>query len=143
MEESRECQAERARAGVALALCPGAPAWRRWLVSMLLVSMLLTLLPALIPVDARAQVFLAEHPAPEFMIGPLFIRATVHEPPAPVTVDVLWSLVVPPGHTATGLEQDLYLLWPGAIQNRPDLGKPDPALAKFVEARGFTVIDEG
>jgi hypothetical protein len=105
--------------------------------------MLLALLPAMIPVDARGQVFLAEHPGPEFMIGPLFIRATVNEPPAPATVDVLWSLVVPPGHTATGLEQDLYLLWPGAIQNRPDLGKPDPALATFLEARGFTVVDEG
>src|SRR5262245_22116551 len=93
------------------------------------------------PVMADAQVFLASHAGPEFLIGPLFVRASVAEPPAPVTVDLLWSLVVPPGRTATRVDEDLALLWPGAVRNHPELGRPDPALPKFMEARGFTVID--
>jgi hypothetical protein len=95
------------------------------------------------PVTADAQVFLASQAGPEFFIGPLFVRASVSEPPAPVTVDLLWSLVVPPGRTATRIEGDLALLWPGAVRNHPELGRPDATLPKFMETRGFTVIDEG
>ena len=65
---------------------------------------------------AGAQVFLATRPNPEFEIGPLFIRASVGPELGPVTIDVLWSLAVPPTRSALGLEQDLYLLWPAALR---------------------------
>ena len=32
-----------------------------------------------------------------------------------VTVDVLWSLEIPPTRSALELEQDLYMLWPGEV----------------------------
>jgi hypothetical protein len=90
---------------------------------------------------AHAQVFLAPRPEHGFAVGPLFVRATVGPNPGPITVDVLWSLVVPPGAGAGG--QDFYLLWPGAVTADPTVGKADPALAAFVEARGLAAIEEG
>jgi hypothetical protein len=104
---------------------------------------LLALLGVTAPVNGDAQVFLASQAGPEFLLGPLFVRASVAEPPAVVTVDLLWSLVIPPGRTATRLEGDLALLWPSGVRNHPELGRPDPTLPPFMEARGFTVIDEG
>jgi hypothetical protein len=101
----------------------------------------LVLLGAVAP--ARGQVFLATHPQPPFTVGPLLVRASVTPEPGPTVVDVLWSLVVPPDRSALGLEQDLYLLWPAAVQGDPALGAPDAALARHVTARGFTVIGEG
>jgi hypothetical protein len=92
---------------------------------------------------ADAQVFLAARPNPEFTIGPLFVRATVTPALGPVPVDVLFSVVVPPHRTAGEIEQDLFLLWPGAIKGTGGLGGADRALAQYVEQRGFTVIDEG
>ncbi|HEY4719243.1 MAG TPA: hypothetical protein VIH84_01535, partial [Candidatus Methylomirabilis sp.] len=75
----------------------------------------LALLAALLiggaPAAGQAQLFLASRPHPEFMIGPLIVRAGVGPELGPVTVDVLWSLVIPPHRSATALEQDLYLLW--------------------------------
>ena len=94
------------------------------------------------PSAAAAQVFLAGRPEPAFTIGPLFLRADVGPQRGPVTVDVLWSLVLPPGRSAVAA-QDLYLLWPGAVTGDAALGRPDPELARYVEARGFAVIDEG
>jgi hypothetical protein len=94
------------------------------------------------PTAADAQVFLATRANPEFTIGPLFVRATVTPALGPVTVDILWSLVIPPTRSALDLEQDIYLLWPGQLT--PDhAGQPDPALARYVEARGFSPISEG
>jgi hypothetical protein len=48
---------------------------------------------------------------------------------------------VPPDRSALELEQDICLLWPGAVHGARE--PRDPALAKFVEARGFDVIEEG
>ena len=42
---------------------------------------------------ARAQVFLAARPNPEFTIGPLFMRASVSPELQAATLDILWSLV--------------------------------------------------
>ncbi len=95
------------------------------------------------PAAAHAQVFLASRPHPALTIGPLFVRATVTPELGPVMVDILWSLVIPPGRSALAFEQDLYLLWPGAVTGDRTIGQPDPALARYVEARGFVVIAEG
>jgi hypothetical protein len=94
------------------------------------------------PAPAAAQVFLATRPEPEFAIGPLFVRASVDPGLGPVTVDVLWSLVVPATRSALGLEQDLYLLWPAAVRGEAGAGG-DPALAEHVRVRGFSVAAEG
>jgi hypothetical protein len=95
------------------------------------------------PAAAGAQVFLAARAHPEFAVWPLFIRATVTPALGDVMVDVLFSLAIPPTLSATAVEQDVYLLWPGAIAGEPGLGPPDPALAREVSEAGFTVIDEG
>lgn len=104
---------------------------------------LAALLLAGAPGAAHAQVFLAAAPHPPFTIGPLFLRASVGPALGPVTVDVLWSLdfagAPPPGRTG----QDLYLLWPTAVAAAPGVGPADPELARYVEARGLAVIDEG
>ena len=53
-------------------------------------------LAAAAPDIAWGQVFIASRAHPEFTIGPLFIRATVTPDTEVVTLDVLWSLVIPP-----------------------------------------------
>jgi hypothetical protein len=58
-------------------------------------------------------------------------------------VDVLWSLVIPPRQAGADVEQDLYLLWPDEVDGLSTPGPPDPALARYVEERGFSVIREG
>jgi hypothetical protein len=94
------------------------------------------------PAPAGAQVFLASRPGPEFAVGPLFVRASVDPGLGPVTLDVLWSLAVPPTRSALGLEGDLYLLWPAEIRGEEGAAG-DPALAEYVRARGFGVATEG
>jgi hypothetical protein len=95
------------------------------------------------PGAAQAQVFLATRPNPGFTVGPLFVRATVTPALSTTRVDVLWSLVIPPTGSATDIEQDLYLLWPDEVDALTVEGKPDPALARYVEARGYSAIKEG
>jgi hypothetical protein len=95
------------------------------------------------PPAAGAQVFFATKPHPQFTVGPLFIRANVTPALGDIAVDVLFSLVTPPTMSATQLEQDVYLLWPGAISVDRAAGAPDPALAREITQAGFTVIDEG
>jgi len=107
------------------------------------VLLLAGLLLASGPATAHGQLFLASRPHPEFTIGPLFILANVTPEPGDVPVDVLFSLAVPPTLSAGDIEQDLYLLWPGAVAPDPTTGPPDPALARTVEQQGFAVIEEG
>jgi hypothetical protein len=102
-----------------------------------------TLLAGVAPGAAHAQVFLAPRPNPAFTIGPLFVRASVGPELGPVTVEVLWSLVFPAGQEAGAGAQDLYLVWPAAVTGDAGLGAPEPELARYVEARGAAVIDEG
>jgi hypothetical protein len=96
-----------------------------------------------VPAPASAQLFFASRPEPPFTVGPLVIRASVVEGSSAVSVSVLWSLVIPATLGPTDVAQDLYLLWPGEVQDRAALGNPDPTLAKYVEGRGFSVIGEG
>ena len=92
---------------------------------------------------ARAQLFLASHPSPRFTIGPLFVRASITPQLGAVPVDLFWGLVFPPGRGVGAAAEDLYLLWPDAVTGEPGAGKPDPELARYVEAHGFTVTDRG
>jgi hypothetical protein len=92
---------------------------------------------------ARAQLFIASRADPAFAIGPLSIRASVTEGVPLVTIDVLWSLVLPPGRSAADAAQDLYLLWPGEVVGDTGPGTADAALARYVEAQGFDIVGEG
>ena len=92
---------------------------------------------------ARAQVFLAARPNPEFTIGPLFMRASVSPELQAATLDILWSLVIPPTRSGGEIAQDLYLLWPDEVDGLKTPGPPDPTLARYVEERGFIVTGEG
>jgi hypothetical protein len=106
----------------------------------LLAALLLTLTPA----HARAQIFIASRPDPPFEVGPLTIRATVTPALTPVDVEIRWALEVPPDKSRVGMEQDIFLLWPGEVTS--PLGpakKKDDALSRYVEMRGFTVLDSG
>ncbi len=122
---------------------PELPAHRRVTAARSAAGLLAALLFGGTPIPAFAQLFLASRPHPEFMIGPLFVRASVIPSLGPVTVDVQWGLVIPPTRSAREVEQDLYLLWPGAVTGDASAGPPDPALARYVDTRGFAVIDEG
>src|SRR2546428_139673 len=95
--------------------------WRAWLLAALLIGVL--------PVPTGAQVFLGSRPHPEFEIGPLFVRASVTPALGPVTVDVLWSLEIPPTRSALELEQDLYILWPGEVDGLTNATTPDRAIS--------------
>lgn len=104
---------------------------------------LAALLLAAAPTPASAQIFFAEKPNPTFTLGPLFVRASVTSKLGPTPVDVLFSVVVPPNESVAGLEQDLYLLWPGEAVGDPKLGATEAALEKDIADRGFTAIGGG
>jgi hypothetical protein len=110
----------------------------RWWPAWLLAGLLLLGSPA----AARAQLFLASRARPEFMVGPLLVRASVSPERADVPVEVLFSVAVPPTRSAVEFEQDLYLLWPGAVAG-DTAGRGDPALARYVEGLGFVPLEEG
>ena len=77
--------------------------------SLLLAALLLA------PAHTHAQIFIASRPDPPFAIGPLSIRATVTPSLAPVELEVHWALDVSPGKSRAGMEQDIFLLWPGEV----------------------------
>jgi hypothetical protein len=97
---------------------------------------------AAMPAAAHAQVFIASRPHPGFEIGPLFVRATITPALTPVQIDVTWSVSVPRNRTASDLQQDVMLLWPGGLVH-DGKGAPDRDLAKYVSERGFKVVDGG
>jgi hypothetical protein len=103
------------------------------------------LLAALVlaPAHAHAQIFIASRPDPPFTIGPLTIRATVTPSLTPVDLEVRWALDIPPGKSRAGIEQDIFLLWPGEVTNPQGRAAGDKALAQYVEKRGFTVVGDG
>jgi hypothetical protein len=92
---------------------------------------------------AHAQLFLGARPQPGLAVGPLFVTATVTPGLDPVIVEVLWTLNVPPDRSAENFEQPISLLWPGEVVPEPTLGAKDAELNRYVEARGFTVIEDG
>ena len=104
---------------------------------------LTALLLSAAPGVAHAQTFFAERAAPDFTIGPLFVRASVTPSLGTLDVSVIWSLVLPASRSAAGVEQDLYLMWPGAVVADAKLGPGDPALDKYIAGRGFTVTGSG
>jgi hypothetical protein len=101
------------------------------------------LLLTLTPVHARAQIFIASRPDPPFEVGPLTIRATVTPSLTPVDVEVRWALDVPADKSRVGIEQDIFLLWPGEVSSPLGQRTKEDALARYVEARGFTVLNSG
>lgn len=107
------------------------------------VLVVMTLGMLLAPCEARGQVFLASRPHPAFEVGPLSVRATITPRLGPSEVRVRWSLAVPQDRPASAIEQDLYLLWPGAVDGTMVPGPPDASLARYVRERGFTVVGEG
>src|SRR5262249_56046187 len=58
-------------------------------------------------------------------------------------IRVAWSLTPDPGHQASDIKQDLFLLWPGEIAEATAPGDADPTLVPYVQQRGFTVIASG
>jgi hypothetical protein len=106
------------------------------------VLLLATLLVAAAPAAARAQVFVASKPHPQFEIGPLFVRASVSPKLGPVDVDIFWSVVVPANRSVADIE-GLALVWPAALVPDAKGGPGDPELDKYVEARGFIAIESG
>ena len=92
---------------------------------------------------AHAQIFLGSRANPELTVGPLFVTATLTPALDTVTIDVLWTLNVPADRSAADFEQTIHLLWPGEIAPDPAAGKPDPDVNGYVEARGFSVIEDG
>ena len=97
----------------------------------------------LAPAHAHAQIFIASRPDPPFAIGPLSIRATVTPSLTSVELEVRWALDIPPGKSRAGIEQDIFLLWPGEITSPQGRAAGDRALAQYVEKRGFTVVGDG
>src|SRR5437879_12353729 len=81
------------------------------------------------PDFAHGQVFLASRPNPEFTIGPLFVRATVAPETEVVTLDVLWSLVIPPNTSGASVEHARDLLCPNSVDADSPAGAGDPARA--------------
>lgn len=109
--------------------------WRpAWLVVLLVVG---------VPAAVDAQIFLGSRPRPEFQVGPLFVRANVTPRLGDVEVDVFFSLVLPAGRSPGQVEQDLYFVWPAAVNGDAKLGPPDPALARYIDGLGFSVLEEG
>jgi hypothetical protein len=111
-------------------------------VTIVLRSVLLAAL-ALAPAQSHAQIFISSRADAPFAIGPLTIRATVTPSLTPVELEVRWALGIPPGRSRVGIEQDIFLLWPGEVMNPLGRAAGDKALAQYVEKRGFTVIGDG
>ena len=95
------------------------------------------------PAVADAQLFFATKPQRGLKVGPVYVRALVSPALGNVTVDVFFSLELPPGVDANAVEQDIYFAWPGDVVGNPKLGPADPTLPKRVEALGLTPLDEG
>jgi hypothetical protein len=92
---------------------------------------------------SHAQLFLGSRPSPELTVGPVFVTATVKPDLSVITVDVLWSLNVPPTRSAIEFEQTVDLLWPGEIVPDAAAGPADHELDRLVQERGFTVVEDG
>jgi hypothetical protein len=106
-------------------------------------SLLMGTLLLVLSTSVEAQLFFGARPHPGLMIGPLFVQASVSPERRDVSVEVIFSVVIPPGHSALEFEQDLYLLWPGEIITPLPGGPGNPSLTRAVEAHGLTSIQEG
>lgn len=102
----------------------------------------------LVPAAARAQVFIASKPNPEFWIAPLSItvniqRRDVEGDLGPLRVNVAFSVAPPPARDPSEFAQDLYLLWPGQLVGTDGADGADPVLVQKVESLGFKVLVHG
>lgn len=106
------------------------------------VGLLIAVLLGGLPAVSGAQIFLASRPNPPFTVGPLYVQALVTPELGDLAVDVIFSLVVPPG-SAAPTEGDLFLLWPSGVLPVASLGPVDPATVQYIETRGFAPIEDG
>lgn len=100
------------------------------------------------PAASSAQVFIASKPHPEFWIAPVFVTANIErqhvdDPPAPLVLQVSFSVAPPPARDPSEFAQDIYLLWPGELVATDGPDGADPILAGHVEAAGFKVLTHG
>ena len=95
------------------------------------------------PAPSHGQVFLASRPHPDFMIGPLFVVASVSPGLPDVTVNLSWSLATGPSTQKADIAQDLYLLWPAEIVESTAPGPAEPQLVREVERRGLIALNSG
>ncbi len=95
------------------------------------------------PAPGHAQVFLASRPHPDFMIGPLFVVASVSPGVPHVMVNLSWSLTTGPVTSKADIGQDLYLLWPAEVVESTAPGPAEPQLVREVERRGLSVVSSG
>src|SRR5262245_393811 len=95
------------------------------------------------PAVGHGQVFIASRPHPEFLVGPLFVVASVSPGSGPVNVNLSWSLTTKPGHRAADIRQDLYLLWPAEVAESTAPGSAEPQLIREIEGRGLAVGGSG
>lgn len=75
----------------------------------------LAVLLAVLPARAGGQVFFGSQPRSGLTVTPLFIVAGVAPDARDVPIEVMFSVLIPPGKSALDLEQDVYLLWPGEV----------------------------
>lgn len=108
-----------------------------------LLAVLAVVAASLAPGVARAQIFLASSPHPEFAIGPLVIVGNVRPDLGPVTVSVSWSIVRPPKSPPDTGHQDVYLFWPAEVASATAPGPADPEVVGILEARGFSALAQG
>ena len=80
-----------------------------------IVALALVAALATMPACAQAQVFFGSHARSDLTVTPLFIVANVSPDSPKVAVEVMFSVLIPPGKSGLDLEQDLYLLWPGEV----------------------------
>ena len=119
---------------------------RRGPVAAALVGALLAL--GLAPAAARAQVFIASNPNPEFWIAPVSISVNINRRDVDgdlgaLRVNVSFSVAPPPARDPSEFAQDLYLLWPGHLVGTDGSDGADPVLVQKVESLGFKVLVHG
>jgi hypothetical protein len=119
---------------------------RRGPVAAALASALLAL--GLAPAAARAQVFIASKPNPEFWMAPVSITVNIHRSDVDgdlgsLRVNVSFSVAPPPARDPSEFAQDLYLLWPGQLVGTDGSDGADPVLVQKVESLGFKVLVHG
>lgn len=100
------------------------------------------------PAPASAQVFIASKPHPEFWIAPVLITATVQrknveDRPAPLMIQVSFSVAPPPARDPSEFAQDIFLLWPGELVGTDGVDGADPVLVRQVQSAGFKVLVHG
>ena len=93
------------------------------------------------PAGVHGQVFFGSQPKSGLIVTPLFIVAGVSPDSDGVAIEIMFSVLIPPGKSALDFEQDLYLLWPGQVA-AASAGASAISLPPDVAAQ-LTTIGEG